>query len=112
MLPGVIAPVKLSQTRLDHLYALQDTAVRLGQLLEHAGTFAATGVCAEVGVFALALRAPTAVAGARDRPGRRDPTEQRRGQPLVTLERSGLLAKLGADNALPDLQSALERARS
>ncbi len=32
-------------------------------------------------------------------------------QPLVALERSGLLAKLGAENALPDLRSALERAR-
>jgi SulP family sulfate permease len=33
-------------------------------------------------------------------------------QPLIALERSGLLAKLGPDNALPDLSSALERARS
>src|SRR5262249_48357144 len=33
-------------------------------------------------------------------------------QPLVALERSGLLAKLGPQNALPDLRSALERARA
>jgi SulP family sulfate permease len=33
-------------------------------------------------------------------------------QPLLAMERSGLLAKLGADNALPDLRSALETARS
>jgi SulP family sulfate permease len=32
-------------------------------------------------------------------------------QPLVAIERSGLLAKIGEDNALPDLPSALARAR-
>jgi SulP family sulfate permease len=32
-------------------------------------------------------------------------------QPLVAIERSGLLAKIGEDNALPDLASALARAR-
>jgi SulP family sulfate permease len=33
-------------------------------------------------------------------------------QPLVAMERSGLLAKLGAHNALPDLRTALEMAQS
>jgi SulP family sulfate permease len=32
-------------------------------------------------------------------------------QPLVALERSGLLARVGEDNALPDLRAALARAR-
>ncbi|HEY8119924.1 MAG TPA: SulP family inorganic anion transporter [Myxococcota bacterium] len=32
-------------------------------------------------------------------------------QPLVAIERSGLLAKVGEDNALPDIESALARAR-
>jgi SulP family sulfate permease len=32
-------------------------------------------------------------------------------QPLIAIERSGLLAKIGADNALPDLATALSRAR-
>jgi SulP family sulfate permease len=33
-------------------------------------------------------------------------------QPLLAIERSGLLARIGEDNALPDLTSALARARS
>jgi SulP family sulfate permease len=33
-------------------------------------------------------------------------------QPLVAIERSGLLARIGEQNALPDLESALERARA
>jgi SulP family sulfate permease len=32
-------------------------------------------------------------------------------QPLVAIERSGLLARIGEDNALPDVASALARAR-
>lgn len=32
-------------------------------------------------------------------------------QPLVAIERSGFLARLGEDNALPDLTGALERTR-
>jgi hypothetical protein len=32
-------------------------------------------------------------------------------QPLVALERSGLLARIGAENAQPDIDAALARAR-
>jgi SulP family sulfate permease len=33
-------------------------------------------------------------------------------QPLVAIERSGLLARIGEDNALPDFESAVARARA
>jgi SulP family sulfate permease len=32
-------------------------------------------------------------------------------QPLIALERSGVLAKIGEDNALPDIHAAVRRAR-
>ena len=32
-------------------------------------------------------------------------------QPLIALERSGVLLKIGEDNALPDIHAAVKRAR-
>ena len=33
-------------------------------------------------------------------------------QPLIAIERSGLLERIGEDNALPDVRTALDRARA
>ena len=33
-------------------------------------------------------------------------------RPLIAIERSGLLERIGEDNALPDVRTALDRARA